>query len=697
MKKRKVLAIIFLLVIAFSIFTPSVALAANDEDDPWYVDIFVTLFDNILSPFLGISEPAQHVFQEHLSCDNNGENCRAKYWGLYEKEEFNNAIFRGYTIFGIFMGSFFVAALVKLFVQYSLSPLSSTLKLNVIDVGIRTITALLLFTNFFTIVGLFFQLNAMGVSLLDRDIRMPLNLSHYGADLIGNVTGAGERITVSDLAKEMNGLKKLIVNFFSIGISIWFEAFYIQRLLMISALIILSPLWIGTMFFPMLKGITGHCMKELWAQIMSQFIHAALFWLFFWLFKNKDISWLQLIMALAMFIPISESIRFALGATSRSAGMITTAGTLAGAGTIFHAARAYKDISSGIREGSYMIRSRNTGGAGGHASGSGGQEGSVRPREQYGGAINYRPRVDNSYSMSPARSDHQARLQGYATIASGFGRGLMRMSGSSAGVGLSVMGQTAFAEGFASVGDSAGFRMGSGAYGLGSRWMNKTKDTYQRMISELEDDGKELKPFQRNMVGFASGIVGAGRTVLPSKQFSNDPIYRRAAAEQAGGVAGAMMFGRGGYDMGADFATSKFSGITSSAGSFAEGEQIYTVETQDGSWLARKADNGEYDRISNVGRGNISLVKGQQAIKEYHASKQDGIFRLKPATTIKTIAGRDVEEDKPAFSFDSEGNNVKFEGKTVNPMSFIERNPMNHVDIRRKKSVSSKDFTGDIV
>ncbi len=690
MKRKKMIFLIVILSIFMAFATPSVAFAASD-DDPWYVDIFVFLFDSILKPFFGISEPAEHVFQEHLSCDQNGQNCAPKYWGIFEYAEFNNAIFRGYALFSIFVGGMFVAGLVKMFVQLALSPLSSTLKLNVMDAAIRTFTALLLLLHFFQIVGIFFDLNSLGVSLLERDIRVPINLSEYGANLVGDHVGAGDRITVSDLAKDMNGLEQLIVNFFSIGISIWFEAFYIQRMFMIAALIILAPIWIGTMFFPMLKGITGAAMKELWAQIISQLIHAVMFWLFFWLFQNKDISWLQLIIALAMFIPISESVRFVLGATSKSSGVMSTIGTMAGAGAILHGAKAFKDVTSGIREGSSKMRTNKQSGAQG--SPQSGER--MLNREGAGVAMNFRTPPSSNYQMKPPRNAHQARVQGFAAIAAGAGRGFMRMGGAVAGTSLGPMGQFAFAEGFSQVGDAVGYRAGAATYGAGSRWMDKSKQTYQGAITNLEQDGKQLNVAQRGGLAVASGVVGAGRTLVPSKQFFKDSIYRRAAAEQAGGVAGEVVFGRGGYDAGADFVTSKVSGTTTSAASFQDNEQIYTVETRDGSWLAKRDHGGQYQRISNVGNGNLSLARGQQAMKEYRVDKSEGVFRFRPAATVQEIGGREVQVEKPAYSYDSEGNKVAYEGRTVNPMNHVERESINHVDIRRQQSLSSKDFTGD--
>ncbi|MEF2246400.1 hypothetical protein [Paenibacillus sp. IITD108] len=685
-RKKFVTIVVLSVLLVFAI--PSVAFAAG-KDEPWYVDIFVFLFDSILKPFFGISEPAEHVFQEHLTCDANGANCTQKYWGIFEYEEFNNAIFRGFAIFSIFVGGMFLIALIKLFVQFALSPLSSNLKLNAMDVGIKTFTALLLLMNFFTIVGLFFDITSMGVTLLERDIKVPLNLSEYGANLVGNYTGGGDRITVSDLAKDLNGLEQLIVNFFSIGISIWFEAFYIQRMFMIASLVVLAPIWIGTMFFPHLKGITGAAMKELWAQIISQLVHAVMFWLFFWLFKNKEITWLQLIISLAMFIPLSESIRFVLGATSKSSGVMATIGTMAGAGALMHGARAVKDVYSGIREGRSTMRSKGQSGAS-QRDGSG----SVTVSNG-GGAVSYRTSPSSNYSMTPARNAHQARLQGFSTMAAGIGRGFMRMGGATAGTALGPMGQFAFAEGFAAVGESAGHRAGAAAYGVGNRWMDKSKETYQNMKGNLESNGKSLNGIQRGGVAIASGVAGVGRTATPSKQFFNDPVYRRAAAEQAGGIAGEVLLGKGGYTSGADVATSKVSGITSSAGSFHHGESVFTVETRDGSWLAKKDNSGQYHRISNVGHGNVSLSKGQQAIKEYNVDKSDGVFKFKPAGAFDQTNNTFVE--RTAYSYDSEGNKAAYEGRTNNPMNFIEKKPINQVDIRRQKSMSSKDFTGDSI
>jgi len=683
---RRQIAVTCLVLILIGILMPvGLAHAASGDDvsDPWYVKIFVGLFDNILKPFSGISEPADHIFKSGLNCDDAG-NCSPQYWGIYDYEQYHNAIFRGYTLFSIFIGAFFVSAVIKISIQFSYSPLSSALKVHAIDVMIRTFIALLLLMHFFDLVGVFFKLNEMGVALLGRDIHMPINLSAYGADLVGNFQGAGDRLTISDLANDMNGFKRIIVNFFSIGISIWFEGFYLMRLLMISILIILAPIWIATMFFPMLQGITGAAMKELWAQIISQFIHAALFWLFYWLFNNNNLSWLQLIMALAMFIPISESVRFMLGATSHHTGKLATIATLAGAGTLMHGARAVKDLREGMSMSANTFRSRQED----HRQEQGASEGST-------------------HGNSPGRpaNAHASKLAGVAAAMGGAGKGLMRFGGSFSGVGLGPMGQYAFAEAGAYIGEGAGHRMGAVSYGMGSRWWNKTKDSYASIVKDPESAGL----IKRVGAAFAGGAMGTAKTIspLPSKDFRTNAVYARSSLQRAGGIIGEGLLGKGGYDKGANFLGNLSQGMTLTASSLKDGDQVVTVETRDGSWLARQAGNGDLSRISNVNRGNLNLKKGQTAFKEYVVMRNEavGAMEFKSIHTPAIVPGQSNEirgglnmkwEPTPAYTHDPSGQRVVYEGKTVNPMEFMQKTPVNHVDIRRRSSLKQKDFTGGL-
>lgn len=102
--------------------------------------------------------------------------------------------------------------------------------------------------------------------------------------------------------------------------------------------------------FPKLQGITSYAMKELWAQTIAQTIHAAIFWLYFWLFDSNT-DWLTYIIALSIFIPVSESLRFAMGATSESGGKLAMIGTAAGFGSLMHGAKAVGDIKNGVKNG----------------------------------------------------------------------------------------------------------------------------------------------------------------------------------------------------------------------------------------------------------------------------------------------------------------------------------------------------------
>ncbi|TFI45326.1 hypothetical protein E4O93_20320, partial [Diaphorobacter sp. DS2] len=203
-----------------------------------------------------------------------------------------------------------MAAIIKMGLQNAYGKFSASMKVDLMDNGLKVLIALLLLFQFFPIINIFFTINMYGVSLFEAGISNPKSLTDLGANILTSADGTkspGDEITFTDLDNDGNNpIKNAIVSFFSLGVAIWFKAYYIQRIFIISGLIILAPIWISTMFFPKLQGITNTAFKELWAQIMSQVIHAATFFLYFWLFDGSE-DWFTYIIALAIFIPVSES------------------------------------------------------------------------------------------------------------------------------------------------------------------------------------------------------------------------------------------------------------------------------------------------------------------------------------------------------------------------------------------------------
>ncbi len=612
-------AILFLLI-------PTPALAA--ESEKWYMKPFEWMigmfFEYILSPFLGIQEPAYYIFYQ-------GDGL---IWGLYTQEQFDNAIKTGFNMMLFIVSFMLVTAIIKMAVQNSYGKFSASMKVDMMDNGLKVLVALILLFQFFPIVNTFFTINTYGISLFEKGISNPTSLVDLGAELLTSADGKkkpGEEISFTDLDNgATNPIKNAVVSFFSLGVAIWFKAYYIQRLFVISGLIILAPIWISTMFFPKLQGVTATAFKELWAQIIGQVIHAATFFLYFWLFDGTQ-DWFTYVIALAIFIPVSESIRFAMGATSENAGKLATIGTLAGAGTLMHMGRAATDIKAGFKNAFIERKGGFDGGTSGTNYSSGGtngfnpamafaKEGADR---QYGGTA--------YFNASPNKFARNMRSFGH--VASGVGSAITRTGGHTAGMGINpILGHMA-AEAGAETGKNAGYGAGvlsyAGAKAIQGKARNAVggfKDSYQ----SSKEDGKSM--FQSTMSGIGSGL----REGAISTETRTNPIRRNELAQKLGGAIGEASYGRGvGYHMGVEGAT-KFGakGVANpDLASLTDSKNYAVITSNRGSYLAEKGSDNKMVPISNLRPGDPSLPEGQRVIQEYKIQPgPEGIRSFSPLT-----------------------------------------------------------------
>lgn len=622
---NRVKRIYLFFIFSILLIIPTPAFAA--ESEKWYMKPFEWMigmfFEYILSPFLGIHEPAYYIFYQ-------GDGL---IWGLFTQEQFDNAITNGFNMMLFVVSFMLVSAVIKMAVQTSYGKFSASMKVDLMENGMKVIIALILLFQFFPIVNIFFSLNMYGVSLFESGISDPTSLTDLGADILTSADGTktpGDEISFTDLDNESgNPIKNAVVSFFSLGVAIWFKAYYIQRLFIISGLIILAPLWISTMFFPKLQGITSTAFKELWAQIMGQVIHAATFFLYFWLFDGSE-DWFTYIIALAIFIPVSESIRFAMGATSENSGRLATIGTLAGAGALMHMGKAAGDIKSGFKN-SFMERKGTFDGPNNSSNGGGsnlmgfGKESKDR---QYGGTANL--------NASPNKFARNMRSFGH--VAAGFGSAMMRTGGYSAGMGINPMVGHFAAESGAEVGKNAGYSAGvlsyAGSKGMQGKVSNATggfKDSFH----STKEQGKNN--FQATMSGIGGGI----KEGTLSSEFRNNPIRRNEVAQKIGGAVGEAMYGRGiGYHMGAEGATKfAFKGVDDVDIAQLDTRQNYAVVTSNkGSYLAQKGPNNKMTPLTNMKAGDASLSSGQMVIQEYKIqSNAEGVRSFQPSSTQYTI------------------------------------------------------------
>ena len=625
---RRIYTVCLLVLLLF--FPLSATPAAATESDKWYMKPFEWMigafFEYILEPFMGIHEPAYYIFYQ-------GDGL---IWGLYTEDQFNLAIKNGFNMMLFVVSFMVVTAIIKMAVQHSYGKFSPSMKVDMFENGLKILIGLILIFQFFSIVNVFFTMNMYGVSMFEQGIEDPTSLTDLGAEILTSADGTktpGDEISFTDLDNESdNPIKNAIVSFFSLGVSIWFKAYYIQRTFIISGLIILAPIWISTMFFPKLQGITGYAFKEVWAQTMAQTIHAAVFFLYFWLFDGSQ-DWFTYIIALSFFIPVSESIRFTMGATSNNAGRLAMIGTLAGAGSLMHMGKAFGDVKNGFKnafierkggfDGPQSSGGSPTNGSGSMASINTGGLNAGTSNRQYGGAVNL--------SSSPNRFARNMRSFGH--VASGVGSAIMRTGGYSAGMAINPIAGHLAAEGGADVGQRAGYGAGvlsyAGAKGIKGKAVNAVqgfKDSYQSSINQGRSGIKAT----------VSGIGAGIKEGTVSSDFRNSAIRRNEIAQKVGGAMGEASFGRGvGYHMGAETATKyAFSGMDNQDIGNLKTNKTYAVVTTDkGSYFAEKKGNNHFVPISNTQAGDPSLSKGSMVVQEYKVNDNaDGIRRFEPSS-----------------------------------------------------------------
>jgi hypothetical protein len=616
---------------------------------------------------------------------------------MYSPDSYNHVIRRGFTLFSVAMLFIITSAIIKAGVLFSVTPLSSTLKIETTEMIIKCLLGVILIGNFFTISGTMFKANNMIVNLIYTDIKQPVDLSSYGPDLNGDLKSkvSGDRIKMDDMAENQSSLGKIIIDFATIGLSIWWEVFYLQRFLFISILVILAPLWISMMFYPMLQGITMAAFKELWSQIVAQAVHAGLFWLFFNIFDH-NLGWFHVTVAMALFIPISESVRFIFGATSQTGSKLTALGTAAGMGAFLHIGQAAKDVKGGLS----TIRERLAGGKTGGSTESAGINGSMGSSQSVMskvGGMDGAGRASGGVGGSIPSSGFASKMRLAGSVTGAVSKGAMRFAGSSMGIGLGPLGQFAFAEAGAAVGQAVGYRTGAAAVAVGKGAQSWAKNT-----SEHFNEGKEERatiaqdprfqnasPVSKAIMRSAPVVGAAAKSVVQGLKGGalekNDRALQRASAEKFYGAISEVIGGEGGYRIGERFAKWSHAGEVLPAQSFTPNQKVFSVETRDGSFLATQGESGQFNRISNINKGNQSLAKGQVVAKAYSAYKENGQpFALKPMMQPSEVRPGMLEE-VPAITFDSEGQQIAYAGPTVNPSDFLEKGrPSSHVDIRRR-------------
>ncbi len=150
---KKYMVSVILLACICGFFIP-VAFAG----DPWYIKPITWILDFLLGLLGGIHDPMDHVFNGGCApADNYFRGCPDySVMGMWTEGQFKHVIYRGFMLFSVFAFFMITASIIKSGVLLSLKSLSSTMKLEVNDALIKSIIAIVLLFQFFTLTGALF-------------------------------------------------------------------------------------------------------------------------------------------------------------------------------------------------------------------------------------------------------------------------------------------------------------------------------------------------------------------------------------------------------------------------------------------------------------------------------------------------------------------------------------------------------------
>lgn len=702
----------FILSFVTSAFLP---VAYASSNDPWYIAPLVWIIDFLLGILGGIHDPMDHVF--YNGCGIVGSffgACQDRsIYGMYTPQQFSEVIYRGFLMFAVVAIFMVSSSVIKSGILLSFRSLSSTMKFEVTDALVKTLIAIILLSQFFTITNSLFKANNMMVGIVKQDLTGTLVVKtlNQSTTVQGDGRTISGRIEMNSLSQGMDEMSspiaKAAISLASRGVAIWWEVYYLQRKLMISMLIILAPMWICCMFYPMLHGVTFAAFKELWSQIIAQAIHAALFWGYFHLIDNQ-MGWFQAIVAMSLFIPISESVRFIFGATSGAGGKLAALGTMTGAAGIMNMTKAVSSIGKG---GMNAFKSQNgttpSGtSAGGKSSGIPGISNIAKIGGSKGGSFG--GETPSSDAGRPT-SDVERKVRTRGEIASGFGSAYLRTAMGFAGSGLGPAGAFLGGEMGGSMGDAVGYRAGAGSVAVTSSAKSAAKSVATH-ISKIPTRFKEAQNQMGPRDGDASArFLKASEIAVRGIDINKEPVsFEQAEAAKSEsreksaerwGVAGEVLNGRGGYAAGDAYGRKRNAGRVLTASTLADMRdhkgvsQVYTVETAGSSYLAEKnSSTGEYRPISNMGRGNPSLAKGETVVTAHNIQGQGNAVRFTPVkenVILQVEGGQPTPVLQDSSYIYSQSGKSNYTGKPIDPGQFLSQpSPDNNTDLRRKNFIS---------
>ncbi|RED76026.1 hypothetical protein [Cohnella phaseoli] len=714
---KKYMVSVILLACICGFFIP-VAFAG----DPWYIKPITWILDFLLGLLGGIHDPMDHVFNGGCApADNYFRGCPDySVMGMWTEGQFKHVIYRGFMLFSVFAFFMITASIIKSGVLLSLKSLSSTMKLEVNDALIKSIIAIVLLFQFFTLTGALFKANNLIVDLVKRDLTGGIIVKDFNNNVIegDGLVITNERIVMSDLNTGMSQMESPIseaaVSLVAKGVSIWWEVFYLQRKLMIGLLLVLAPLWICCLFYPNLHSITFTAMKELWSQIIAQALHASLFWFYFHIMDDQ-MGWFQAVVAMCLFIPISESVRFIFGATSGTGGKLAMIGTLTGAAGLMNMTKAVTSLGKGaLNAGGALAGQKSGGSQTGRGASSGGGFGPAQFGQSMLSGSSSAERGGGGINPSVARTNtpFTRRLRAAGEFGAGIGSAALRLGLGFAGSGLGPAGAFIGGEVGAKMGDRAGYSAGAASF-VGSKiaaqgavngakkvaaHVKQMPGTYQSAYSALTPRDGDVPT--RKIRALGSAMRGQGKQPSSPQDEAHSLALNREQSAERWGAAGEVVMGRGGYEQGDAFARRNVPGRKLSAGRLNDMKQsgvksVYTVENNNSSVLAYKNPNdNSFVPISNYSRGNSSLQAGQTVVSQYSIEGEGNSVRLAPVKEQVNVKVEGGGSSKPEFApvsyLYNNGGKSAYNGKTADPHQFIgsgNEQKSQHVDLLRKKFV----------